>query len=404
MSYDELHEEGSVPIKSWTQGVAFEDQAKEQLRATAKLPIVWPHVAVMPDVHLGIGATVGSVIPTRGAIIPAAVGVDIGCGMCAVRTNLKADETLTKSRELYLELCRSVPHGSSKGHGDVGAWSGPLPANVQTTWEGMADAYDKLVESFPKIHAKQAASQMGTLGGGNHFVEMCLDEEDHVWLMLHSGSRGAGNKIGQHFIERAKELAVKNGWELPHVDLAYLPEEHPDFLGYTQALMWAQDYAMFNRRMMMVNSIAAVERVMGHPFDPRLMAVNCHHNYVSIEKHFNVNLYITRKGAVSAQLGELGIIPGSMGTKSFIVRGKGNFDSFNSCSHGAGRVMSRGQAKKTITIEDHIRDTAGVECGKDSRVLDESPRAYKRIETVMAAQSDLVEVVHTLKQFLCVKG
>ncbi len=390
-------------IKAWTDGVEFEPQAEEQLRQTARLPVVWPHVAVMPDVHLGIGATVGSVIPTLGAIIPAAVGVDIGCGMVAVRTNLSAEDIEGKHHDLYLAICKAVPHGGAKNDKGVGSWAS-VPKLTRDYWDELSPKYTSIIEKYPKTEAKQAPSQLGTLGGGNHFVEVCLDESDRVWFMLHSGSRGVGNRIGSYFIERAKECAESHGWTLPHKDLAYLPEEHPDFDGYCDALMWAQRYAFKNRAIMMVHTMQAVRETLNIGVTAHEEAINCHHNYVSMETHFGQELYITRKGAVSARLGEMGIIPGSMGTRSFIVRGKGNVDSFHSCSHGAGRVMSRGIAKKSISLEDHARDTEGVVCSKDARVLDESPRAYKDIDAVMAAQSDLVEVVHTLKQVLCVKG
>ena len=394
----------NAPIRQWTEGVPVEETALQQIANVASLSIVWPHVAIMPDVHFGYGATVGTVVPTRRAIIPAAVGVDIGCGMCAVRTTLRADQLPDNLHPLYVNICRAVPHGSSKGEGDVGAWTN-MPESAQASWLTIREKYERIVAKHP-VGAKMAARQLGTLGGGNHFIEVCLDETDRVWVMLHSGSRGAGNKIGSYFTEKARELALKLDRCLPDRDLGWLDEGTEDFADYVAAVGWAQDYARRNRDVM----LASVLDTMRSPsaklpaFTLDGVAVNCHHNYVEQEEHFGETVWLTRKGAVSARLGQMGIIPGSMGTKSYIVRGKGNVDSFHSCSHGAGRVMSRGRAKKEITLEQHIADTAGVMCGKDSRVLDESTRAYKSIDDVMAAQRDLVDVVHTLKQVLCVKG
>jgi tRNA-splicing ligase RtcB (3'-phosphate/5'-hydroxy nucleic acid ligase) len=402
-----------VPIKTWTEGVPFEDEARKQVERLAELPIVGPHVAIMPDVHAGIGCVVGSVVPTRRAVIPAAVGVDIGCGMIAAKTSLRASDLPDSLHDMFVSIAQAVPHGSAKGDRGVGAHP------VQSArWSTFASMYRLIVQKHPKIETPQAPMQLGTLGGGNHFIEVCLDqadssgpdgEEPNVWVVLHSGSRGVGNKIGSYFTERAREAALKLDRQLPDKDLAWLDEGTADFNDYWQALLWAQNYAATNRDIMLMATLRAMEKHVP-VFDIVDKMVNCHHNYASVETHFCPDtgrmeeLYITRKGAVSARPDEMGIIPGSMGAKTFIVRGKGNKDSFHSCSHGAGRVMSRGAAKKSITLEQHAADTAGVECTKDARVLDESPRAYKRIEDVMHAQRDLVDVVAVLKQVLCIKG
>jgi len=359
-----------------------------QIRNMAQMPFLHPHgVAVMPDVHAGIGATVGTVIATHKAIIPAAVGVDIGCGMNAVRTSLMADDLPDSLAELRRDIERGIPLGPGGAHRNRDAINVPLAV--------CASVGDKV--------ANRAANQLGTLGSGNHFIEVCLDENGAVWVVLHSGSRGIGNRIGMHFIERAKKLMEEYFITLPDADLAYLPENTQDFRDYIEAVKWAQDYALENRKQMM----ATVLRSLTHrvkPFDVTQEAINCHHNYVEIENHFGKNVYVTRKGAIRARDGDLGVIPGSMGARSYIVRGKGNPDSYCSCSHGAGRRMSRAAARKSFTIEQLEQQTAGVECRKDASVLDEIPGAYKDLDAVMANQADLVEVVHTLKQVLCVKG
>jgi len=404
MSHESI-EGGAIPIKAWTRGVPVEDSAMDQLRQTASLPFVWPHLAVMPDVHWGLGATVGSVVPTEGAIVPACVGVDIGCGIDAVRTTLTSSALGDNANAVYEAIVAAVPHGRTDdgGPNDRGAWRDP-PENVVSHWAGMNAQFTKLVERAPALDTgARRVSQLGTLGTGNHFVEVCLDEEDRVWLMLHSGSRGTGNRIGTHFISIAKKEAEKNGVALPNGDLAWLREGSESFDAYVEALTWAQNYARVNRRIMMNAAVMALVRAL----DTNLLIedrVSCHHNYVSREEHFGKALWVTRKGAVSARLDELGLIPGSMGARSFVVRGKGNPESFCSCSHGAGRAMSRGAAKKAISLEQHAADTATVVCRKDAGVLDESPRAYKDVDAVMAAQSDLVEVVHTLRGAVCVKG
>ena len=401
--FELLHAEGSAtPIKGWVRGVPLEDQAHEQLRNIAAIPFVGPWVAVMPDVHLGKGATVGSVIPTRGAVIPAAVGVDIGCGMAAVRTTLRASDLSDDLGPLRNSIERSVPVGNGRG-GEH--WKLPDSIETRVAQSGLVERLDAIKQKHRKIRTDKLDRQIGTLGGGNHFIELCLDESDAVWVMLHSGSRGTGNLIGTYFIERAREELGKRvlGFHLPDKDLAFFLEGEPLFDDYVEAVSWAQDYARENREAMM----ARVLHEMRHrlpKFQLEKMAVNCHHNYVQKETHGDVDLLVTRKGAVSARAGELGIIPGSMGAKSFIVRGLGNADSFHSCSHGAGRVMSRTKARQQITLAQHREATAHVECRKDAGVIDESPAAYKDIDAVMAAQSDLVEIVHTLRQVLCVKG
>jgi tRNA-splicing ligase RtcB len=396
---------GGVPVKMWTRGVPVEDEARRQLKNAARLPIVFKHIAVMPDVHFGIGATVGSVIPTRKAIIPAAVGVDIGCGMIACRTTLTASDLPDSLASLRSAIERAVPHGSTprKLGRDHGSWENP-PDAVDAAWATLTPEFDALCELHPRLRNTNNRKHLGTLGGGNHFIEICLDEGDAVWLMLHSGSRGVGNAIGTHFIELAKKDAELHQRNLPDRDLAYFEEGARYFGDYVRAVGWAQKFAACNREVMMTNLIATVRKVISKPFDSHVEAVNCHHNYVQQERHFGEDVYVTRKGAVSAKRGELGIIPGSMGARSFIVRGLGNPESFESCSHGAGRVMSRTRARKLFTVDDQIRATEGVECRKDADVIDEIPMAYKDIDAVMKAQADLVEIVHTLRQVVCVKG
>jgi tRNA-splicing ligase RtcB len=397
--------EGGVPIKMWTRGVPVDDKARVQPASAAKMPFIFKHVAAMPDVHVGIGATVGSVIPTKGAVIPAAVGVDIGCGMMAARTSLMAHDLPDNLEGIRRAIELAVPHGRSVGRGgrDKGSWSNP-PAAIVTAWANLVDRFDLICAKYPRFKNTNHLMHLGTLGTGNHFIELCLDEEARVWVMLHSGSRGVGNAIGTYFIELAKQDMRKWHINLPDEDLAYFPEGTDHFNDYVEAVGWAQDFAALNRRMMMTNVIAALRREITKPFEAELEAVNCHHNYVTRENHFGENVLVTRKGAVRAAKDVLGIIPGSMGAKSFIVRGLGNPESFHSCSHGAGRVMSRNEAKRRVSLDEHIRDTEGVECRKDVGVIDETPKAYKPIEAVMAAQADLVEIVHTLKQVVCVKG
>jgi len=393
---------GRVPIKIWTR--ELEHEALQQLINLSQLPIITHPIAAMPDVHVGKGATVGSVIPTASAIIPAAVGVDIGCGMCAVRLTLNARDLPDNLHPLRNVIEAAIPlgfnqHERSKVHGSAHARQA----------RHMSDRLDVIVGKHPGIMKMQRrfnetwACQLGTLGGGNHFIELCLDETDQVWIMLHSGSRGIGNVIGRYFIAAAQKDMRRHQVNLPDRDLAYLSEGSALFDDYVEALDWAQNYAMENRRMLLKLALEALATGLP-PFKVCAEAINCHHNYVARETHFNERLYITRKGAISALAGELGIIPGSMGAKSFIVRGLGNAASYCSCSHGAGRRMSRSEAKRRFSRHDLVLQTEGIECRKDGGVLDEIPGAYKDIDTVMANQSDLVEIVHTLKQVLCVKG
>jgi tRNA-splicing ligase RtcB (3'-phosphate/5'-hydroxy nucleic acid ligase) len=403
--YNEVATENGVPIKMWTRGVPIDDGALQQLTNTARLPIVFKHVAAMPDVHFGLGATIGSVIPTFKAIIPAAVGVDIGCGMMACKTTLRAEDLPDNLGPLRTAIEKAVPHGRNPQHRgrDQGAWETP-PDEADAAWAGLVDEFDAICSDYPKLKNTNNRKHMGTLGTGNHFIEVCLDEASTVWFMLHSGSRGVGNAIGTRFIELAREDAMRNDVHLPDRDLAYFEEGSQYFGDYVRAVGWAQKFARANREVMMQRVVGAVRQVIAKPFEAHLEAVNCHHNYVQRETHFGEDVFVTRKGAVSAKKGELGIIPGSMGARSYIVRGKGNPESFESCSHGAGRVMSRTQAKKRYTVADQIAATEGVECRKDADVIDEIPMAYKDIDAVMAAQADLVEVVYTLKQVVCVKG
>lgn len=403
--YDTIQDPGAAPIKLWTRGVPLEDEAREQLRNIARLPIIHRHIAVMPDVHLGKGATVGSVVPTVGAIIPAAVGVDIGCGMIAARTTLMGHDLPDNLAGVRNAIEHAVPHGrvAARGKRDPGAWASP-PQRAVEGWATLAPGFKRIAHAHPRLEKTNHLHHLGTLGTGNHFVEVCLDEAQRVWFMLHSGSRGVGNAIGSHFIALAKQDMGRQIANLPDVDLAYLREGSTHYDDYVFAVEWAQRYARINREIMMQHAVDAARRVIAKPFEAQAEAVNCHHNYVSREHHFGKDIVVTRKGAVSARKGELGIIPGSMGTRSYIVRGLGNAESFHSCSHGAGRVMSRTRARKLISVEAHARATAHVECRKDVDVVDESPAAYKSIEAVMDAQKDLVEVVHTLRQVVCVKG
>lgn len=389
---------GKVPVKIYTDEI--DHGAYEQLLNISHLPFIHNHIAVMPDVHLGKGATVGSVIPTVGAIIPAAVGVDIGCGMNAVRLSLSADQLPDNLRKVRGAIEDAVPVGFNM-HKKVMAKRSTL-----TALDGGLEAIlarHPTVGKMTKNISRTWSQQVGTLGGGNHFIEICLDESNDVWIMLHSGSRGIGNVIGRYFIELAKKDMQRLDRNLPHRDLAYFDEGTAYFDDYVHAVHWAQDYAMSNRREMMRIIIEALKGVLPE-FKLTKEAINCHHNYVAVENHFAKDVFLTRKGAISAREGELGIIPGSMGAKSFIVRGKGNPTSFHSCSHGAGRTMSRTQAKRHFDASDLEDQTIGVECRKDAGVVDEIPGAYKDIDVVMSHQSDLVDIVHTLKQVVCVKG
>jgi len=404
--YQLLKTRSDTPIKAWTRGVLLDDKARDQLANVAQLPIIHKWVAAMPDVHWGIGATVGSVIPTRGAIIPAAVGVDIGCGMMAVQTSLRAEDLPDDLKKIRAAIEKAVPHGRTArgGRGDRGSWH-RVPARAEDAWKRMRPGYERILAGHPKLDRGRHVQHLGTLGTGNHFIEVCLDETGQVWAMLHSGSRGVGNRIGMHFIHLAQKDMKQHIANLPDKDLAYFEEGAEHFEDYVFAVEWAQKYARTNREIMMKNTIEAMRGTGILPgFQAELQAVNCHHNYVQRETHYGEDVFVTRKGAVRAGEGELGIIPGSMGARSYIVRGKGNPESFCSCSHGAGRMMSRTEAKRRYTVEDHEKATAHVECRKDKDVIDETPMAYKDIDKVMEAQKDLVEIVHSLSQVICVKG
>lgn len=407
MTQFSIHQTHHAPLKLWDSAGPFEAGAMQQLRNVAALPFIFRHVAGMPDVHWGMGATVGSVIATQKAIVPAAVGVDIGCGMMAARTSLTADQLPDSLSALRAEIERAVPKGmesSQSANHAKGGWA-ITPNSVARAWyDRFEDRWRRIVAKHPKVDGK-TGDQLASMGGGNHFIEVCLDEEQRVWVMLHSGSRGTGNRIGTYFINAAKEAIVKEtlDFHLVDKDLAFLTEGSRLFDDYIEAMHFAQDYAMANRELMMVRALDAL-RKHAPGFKTDKAAINCHHNYATREVHFGEQVWVTRKGAVSARAGELGIIPGSMGTGSFIVEGLGNQESFCSCSHGAGRVMSRGQAKKLISLEDHKAAMAGIEARVDEGVLDESPAAYKDIGAVMDAQQDLVRIRHRLRQVVNVKG
>ncbi len=396
MPIQQVLNDSSKPVKVFTNDL--DDAAAKQLRNVAALPFVHHHVAAMPDVHWGLGATIGSVIPTLGAIVPAAVGVDIGCGMNALRLSLRADQLPDNLAGLRAQIERDVPVGFA-GHRD-NHWCDEGLARVAP---GLKPIQDK----HPLINARWQ-SQLGSLGGGNHFIELCLDESNQVWIMLHSGSRGIGNRIGQYFIEKAKREMERWHIQLPDQNLAYLPEGSELFDDYVEAVGWAQDYALENRRQMIRLILEALRHQVQlgalPAFEVTDAAIECHHNYVAREHHFGKDVLLTRKGAIRARAGDLGIIPGSMGARSYIVRGLGEPESFCSCAHGAGRRMSRGEAKRRFTRDDLENQTRGVECRKDKGVIDEIPGAYKDIDSVMANQTDLVEVLHTLKQVVTVKG
>jgi len=386
-----------VPVKIWAPMHEVESAALDQLTNVANLPFVFKHVAAMPDVHLGNGATVGSVIATEGAICPAAVGVDIGCGMIAVKTDLNPTIVQDKIKEIRASIERSIP---------VGFGSNKKITKSVDNWQGWLSTKDLRADVVDKDLIEKARSQLGTLGGGNHFIELCLDTENNVWVMLHSGSRNIGKVLAERHMNEAKDLMKKMFISLPDPDLAYLVEGSEAFENYIHDVTWAQAFAAENREEMLNRVLKDLSYAV-HGEDGKVGTthrVNCHHNYVAKENHFGKNVLLTRKGAVRAREGDLGIIPGSMGTRSYIVEGLGNVDSFCSCSHGAGRRMSRGEAKRTFTIDDLLAQTAGVESRKDEGVLDEIPGAYKDIDAVMANQSDLVKIVATLKQFMCVKG
>lgn len=389
---------GTKPVKIWTDDV--DERSKAQLTNLANLPFIHHHVAAMPDVHLGIGATIGSVIATRQAIIPAAVGVDIGCGMVAARLSLSAHGLDEKSlRKVFDQISRDVPVGRGQHPDDRVLVAAVRP--FQADLKALTERHPLLLRSFGKF--SKWMNQMGTLGGGNHFIEVCLDEAERVWVMLHSGSRGIGNAMADYFIQLARRDMERWMIQLPDRDLAYFPEGSAHFADYVQAVHWTQDYARRNRQCLLDLVLAAMARHLP-PFKVTTEAVNCHHNYVAREHHFGANVWLTRKGAIRARAGDLGIVPGSMGVRSYIVRGKGNPESFCSSAHGAGRRMSRTAAGQVFTAADLAEQTQGVICRKDQGVIDEIPGAYKDIDVVMENQSDLTEIVHTLKQVVCVKG
>lgn len=397
-------------IKVWNKDVPMESGVFDQVRNLAKLQGVQA-VSLMPDAHVGKGSTVGSVIVTKNVIIPATVGVDIGCGMNAIRLSLKASDLPESLTQVRNEVEKMVPVGFDQhsdqrtgisAHRNTRLMLNRYMSKLELGFNEITNKHED-ISKMSKNLPQKVLQQIGTLGGGNHFIELCIDENQDVWVMLHSGSRGVGNAIGRYFIEKAKEEILKSGLQVPEKDLSYLSNGTDLYRDYIDSVGWAQEYAKTNRKAMMELVLTALKRYLPN-FIVTKEAINCHHNYISKEVHMSEEVYVTRKGAVSAQAGELGIIPGSMGAKSYIVRGKGNVDSFCSCSHGAGRVMSRSKAKKMISIEDHLKATDGVDCRKDKGVLDESPLAYKDIDAVMSSQDDLVEVVHTLKQVMCVKG
>ena len=405
-AYETIRIEGGRIIKAWVKGVQLEAKARAQLENVARMPFIHRWVAAMPDVHWGIGATVGSVIPSVGAIIPAAVGVDIGCGMMAQKTTLTAKDLPETLKGVRTAIEKAVPHGRTHhgGRNDRGSWGTP-PARSEKTWRKLSRTYKEIIDRYPSLERGRTMDHLGTLGSGNHFIEVCLDESQNVWVMLHSGSRGVGNRIGSHFIALAKKDMKQHLANLPDKDLAYFKEGSEHFEDYLMAVGWAQGFARLNRELMMESVLEAMAKARGiPPFKAAETLVNCHHNYVARETHYGREVFVTRKGAVRAGSGDLGIIPGNMGARSFIVRGKGNKESFESCSHGAGRMLSRSAARRRFSVDDHVAATRGVECRKDEGVIDETPMAYKPIDAVMAAQADLVDVVHTLKQVVCVKG
>jgi len=407
VSYEIVTDGLGFPVKAWVKGVPFDGNSRRQALNLAKLPFIHRWLALMPDVHVGIGATIGTVIPTIGAVIPAAVGVDLGCGMMAVKTTLTAARLPDNLHGIRGLIERAVPHGRTNrgGRGDRGAWS-DIPDRVAQCWNReLREGHREICEKQPALAKANHVNHLGTLGGGNHFIEVCLDEGQNVWIMLHSGSRGIGNRIGRHFIALAKRDMGRSLANLPDKDLAYFPEGAAHFEDYLTAVAWAQRYARLNRELMMAAIVAALQQSDLLPdFAIEDQAINCHHNYVTRERHFDKDALITRKGAVRARKGDLGIIPGSMGARSYIVRGLGNPESFHSCSHGAGRVMSRTEARRRFSLADHEAATHGVECRKDADVIDETPMAYKNVDAVMAAQKDLVEPVAVLRQIVCVKG
>lgn len=404
MTYNTITDE-RIPIRLWNSKAVFDDATITQLRYTAQVPIVGPYIAAMPDSHKGTGAVVGSVIPTIKGIIPAAVGVDLGCGMSAVKTSLVSDDLDERIlKKIYDTILERIPCGRTDngGGGDIGAWHGPLPDPVKEAWEVLGPEYEKITEKHPRSKAKNTVGHLGTLGTGNHFLEICEDQNRGIWLVLHSGSRGPGNRIGTYFTELAKKDMGVHIKDLPDRNLAYLNEGTEYFDDYIAAVWWAQEFASVNRSLMMENFIRSVRKNIA--FSVTEQKISCHHNYVSTENFYGQELWITRKGAIRAGFGEMGIIPGSMGDKSYIVSGLGNNDSFCSSSHGAGRQMGRREARNRFTTKDLVKQTEGVVCNKTKAVLDEIPGAYKPIDDVMESQKDLTNPIYTLKQLLNVKG
>lgn len=393
-------------VKAWKKGVAFEEQAIAQLKKTASVPFLFKHLAAMPDCHLGVGATIGTVLPTKGAAIPSAVGVDLGCGMIAQQTQLRRED-FNDLPKLRAAIEAAVPCGRTNngGPGDRGAW-GNIPEWVQAVWDTkFAKDYAQVCEADPGARSRNTVNQLGTLGTGNHFIELTTDEQGIVWVVLHSGSRGLGNRIGTYFSDLAKQKCDEWFVTLPDKDLAYLPVSSPEFKRYAFAVQLAQKFAWENRLIMIQAVLDQVERAVGKDARYKHGAfVHCHHNYIAWERHYGEDIMVTRKGAVRAQVGDLGIIPGSMGARTYIVEGLGNRESFCTCSHGAGRAMGRREAERRFTVEQHAAATEGIECDKTAATLDETPACYKPIEAVMAAQADLVKPVYILKQFLNVKG
>jgi tRNA-splicing ligase RtcB len=389
-----INEDNKSLIKIWAS--ELEAQAEQQIKSVASLPFIHGHVAVMPDAHMGKGSTIGTVIATKGAVLPAAVGVDLGCGMCAVKLPMDINQ-LGNLKDLRHSIERSVPTGR----------------------DGNREISDRVGEAFTLLGlppsqqnenrlTKKAISQLGSLGGGNHFIEICTDLEGQAWVMLHSGSRNIGKELAEMHIDKAKGIMKKMFIDLPDPDLAYLVEKTPEFNSYIGDMLWAQNYARANRNEMLLRILKDVSHHVYKDsrllLDKSLFRVDCHHNFCQKENHFGCNVWVTRKGAVSAMKDQYGIIPGSMGAKSFIVKGKGNPESFNSCSHGAGRKMSRTEARNKYSEEDLIKQTSGIECRKDRSVIDEIPSSYKDIDQVMNDQVDLVEPIYELKQLICIKG
>lgn len=414
--YDILVEptDNSHVVKGWTRGVHLDQNTIDQVALMAKMPFIFPYIAVMPDAHWGMGSCVGSVVPTKDAVMPATVGVDIGCGMIAHKLNIKRADFNEIEEDVRTAISRTVPTGRADNGGDrdPGGWQGwphlrgHIPDIVMDAWDNkLADGYLNVLEDNHKeLSRARTIEHLGTLGTGNHFIELSSDENHDVWIVIHSGSRGIGARIGGYFIKTAQELCKRWLVNLPDKNLAFFPKGEQKFKEYWYALQWAQKYAWTNRELMMELTMQAIQRTLGDNLIMAVDKVHCHHNYAQYENHFGKNIIVTRKGAVRARKSDRGIIPGSMGERSFIVRGKEDRDALHSCSHGAGRVMSRRAAKDTISLDAHRADTEGVFCDKTSAVIDESPKAYKDIESVMAAQRNLVDIEHTLKGFINVKG